>query len=223
MHAAEEYLFSRHSMYWQVYFHKTTRACEVLLKAVLTRAREVFEEGGALDIPPNLRFIYEMKTSHSPAWLDAFIGLDDTDLFHAIKLWRNASDETLRDLAHRFIDRRPYKALPLRDDDPEIIEAIREEVARAYGPRTRHYLHVDRPSDTAYDFYNPSARPRPGTPEIRVVTRPPDEWEEISVVAQTQAVRALSQEVTRAYVMVPEQCAAAARAIIESFARRGGS
>lgn len=214
MHAAEEYLFSRHSMYWQVYFHKTTRACEVLLKSVLQRAREVFGEKQAIELPRNLRFMFEMAASNTEAWLDAYLGLDDTDLFHAIKLWRSDSDETLADLAHRFIDRRPFKALPLLSDDPEVIAEIEAEVSRHYGPRTRYYMHVDRPSDTAYDFYTA----RPGTPVIRVLTEAPDGWEEISAVAQTQAVRALSREVTRAYVMLPDDCAAAARRIIDAHA-----
>ena len=217
-HAAEEYLFSRHSMYWQVYFHKTTRACEVLLKSVLQRAREVFaEQPDRLELPRTLRFMFEMTPPDTAEWLDAYLGTDDTDVFHAIKLWQYCDDATLSDLARRFIDRRPFKALPLTHDEGAVVDEITAEVHKAYGERTRYYVHLDRPSDTAYDFYTA----RPGTPVIRVLTQAPDGWEEISAVAQTQAVRALSREVTKAYVMVPESCAAASRRIIEAHARHG--
>lgn len=216
-HAAEEYLFSRHSMYWQVYFHKTTRACEVLLKNVLHRAREVFNEGrGRLELPRTLRFMFEMTSPNTPEWLEAYLGIDDTDVYHAIKLWQSSDDPTLADLSERFVDRRPYKALPLAHDDGGVVAEISAEVSKTYGDNTRYYVHVDRPSDTAYDFYTA----RPGTPVIRVLTQAPDGWEEISAVAQTQAVRALSREVTKAYVMVPESCAATARRIIDAHARQ---
>lgn len=219
MHAAEEYLFSRHSMYWQVYFHKTTRACEVLLKTVLARAREVHAEGGSIDIPANLRFMFESTPTQSHVWLDAYTDIDDADLLHAIKRWRASNDTTLSDLSARLIDRRPYKALPLpQDNDPGLVEDLRDIVRGEYGERTSHYFHVDRPSDTAYDFYTAS----PGTHVIRVLMQPPNHWEEISKVAQTQAVRALSQEVTRAYVMLPEQCAPAARRAIDAHAASCG-
>ncbi|HEY8498866.1 MAG TPA: HD domain-containing protein, partial [Limnochordales bacterium] len=42
---AEEYVLARHYMYWQVYFHKTTRAQDLVLRAAWQRARELFAAG----------------------------------------------------------------------------------------------------------------------------------------------------------------------------------
>lgn len=211
IHAAEEYIFSRYSMYWQVYFHKTIRSAEVLLKTVLRRAHEVaLHERHRLLVPPNMEFMYEPATARSPAeWLEAFVAVDDTDLYHAIKLWQKSGDGVLRDLADRFINRRFYKALPA-PDDAHRCEAVRDLVRSRHGEAVDYYFHLDHPTDAAYDYY----KAQEGKPVIRVVTRPPDGWEEISEVTQTQAVRALARIVTRAYLLVPEDCAEQAHVIV---------
>ena len=218
-HAAEEYLFSRHSMYWQVYFHKTTRACEVLLKSVLARARAVHAEGGHIEIPPDLQFMFDAWDPRSEEWLEAFIGIDDNDVYHAIKSWRRSNDPTLSDLSSRFIDRRPFKALALPCDDPALIDELRSVVETVHHSNTPWYFHVDRSSDTAYDLYTA----RPGTPAIRVLTLAPDTWQEITEVAQTRSLQALSEQVTRACVMVPESCVTQARQILERYRLEGTS
>jgi uncharacterized protein len=44
-HAAEEFLLARYFMYWNVYFHKATRAAEALLEGLLSRAVELHRSG----------------------------------------------------------------------------------------------------------------------------------------------------------------------------------
>lgn len=211
IHAAEEYIFSRYSMYWQVYFHKTIRCAEVLLKTVLRRAAQVARhERGLLLVPPTMEFMYEPAARIGPAeWLDAFVNVDDTDLYHAVKLWRSSGDAVLRDLADRFINRRFFKALPAPEDEQRCA-AVRDLVQRRHGSAVDYYFHLDHPTDTAYDYYMAEE----GKPAIRVVTHPPHGWEEISEVTQTQAVRALARIVTRAYLLVPEDCVEQAQALV---------
>ncbi|MBM3461203.1 MAG: HD domain-containing protein, partial [Armatimonadetes bacterium] len=172
IHVAEEYLFSRYSMYWQVYFHKTTRSCEIALRAVLARARDLFaSRPEALYIPPNLGFVFEPPLSgrsgakSKQEWLENFIQIDDTDFYHAIKLWRKSDDAILADLADRFINRRLLKTIPAPRESGRRA-AIRDLVAARMGAEAaRYYYHLDRPSDSAYDYYGP------GKTAIRVVTR----------------------------------------------------
>src|SRR5262249_37133305 len=45
--AAEAYVFARSRMYRTVYFHKTTRAAEVMLRLVLKRYKELLAEAGS--------------------------------------------------------------------------------------------------------------------------------------------------------------------------------
>lgn len=227
IHVAEEYVFARYSMYWQVYFHKTTRSCEMVLRSVLCRARDLMAtRPDAVYVPPSLTFIFEPDLAHSPeAWLAAFVELDDTDLYHAIKVWRHSADPILADLADRFINRRLFKTLRAPADAARR-QAIREVVERAYGAEAvGYYHHVDRPSDSAYDYYTAGA----DTAAIRVVLGPaprngasgaPVRWEEISRVTQTQAVQAIGQVVSRANVLVPEECLAQARALLDEDERR---
>jgi HD superfamily phosphohydrolase len=216
IHAAEEYLFSRYSMYWQVYFHKTTRSCEALLKAVLQRAHDLANESRArLYIPPNLEFMYEPPHARSPQqWLDAFLDIDDTDLTHAIKLWQRSEDKVLADLADRFINRRLFKAIPVPTEAASAgLDEVRRIVERAYGEAAPYYFHLDRPAGSAYDYYTAA----PDKPVIRVLTGASgQQWEEISQVTQTQAVRALGQVVTRACVLLPASCADDARRVLNA-------
>ena len=202
VHVVEEYLFSRYSMYWQIYFHKTTRACEMVLRSVLKRARDLFGHSPqSVYLPPNLRFIFETSLAKdTPAWLDAFLELDDTDLYHAIKLWRHSDDAILADLADRFVNRRLFKTLPA-PAQPERRSEIRQAIVDRVGEEAaRYYFHVDRFSDSAYGYFMSPHEKAP----IRIVTTqgPTPRWQEISQVTQTHAVLALGHIVSRSYVMV---------------------
>lgn len=193
LHAAEEYIFCRYFMYWQVYFHKTTRASEVLLRMILKRARERSERDfNSLYVPPNLKFMF----SPSEASLDAFIDIDDYDVFHTIKLWRHDDDPVLADLSTRLIERRLFKMVPCAQDD-ERIEKVRDLMQSRYGDQAQYHWHLDRPKDSAYDFY----RTGDGRGVIKVRTAP-GEWREISEVAMTGAIKALAQEVSKTYIVV---------------------
>ena len=52
MHAVEDYIVSRYQMYWQVYFHPTTRSAEVILRKIFERARNLFAEGYSFNQQP---------------------------------------------------------------------------------------------------------------------------------------------------------------------------
>ncbi len=148
----EEYLLARYFMYWQVYFHKTTRAQEVLFRRLLERVRDLTLDRGpeAAPVPPALRPFL----AGAPG-LGDLLAVDDVDVLHAVKIWTAAADQVLRDLAGRFLNRRllkPVFADPVDDAPPDAVEAVRELVGRR-GWDARYYFAIDRASDVAYDYY----------------------------------------------------------------------
>src|SRR5690606_11456945 len=97
LQAAEEYVLSRYFMYWRVYLHKTTRGQEVLLRAIVERAKT---HGPADPVTERLRRLWEGSGS-----LADFLSVDDTDLWVALKTWAHGLDPVLADLSRRFLSR----------------------------------------------------------------------------------------------------------------------
>ncbi|HEY4002358.1 MAG TPA: HD domain-containing protein [Candidatus Xenobia bacterium] len=199
VHAVEEYIFCRYFMYWQVYFHKTTRASEVLLRLVLRRARELAPH---IYLPPNLAFLFNAQSD----WIDAFVDIDDYDIFHCIKLWQREKDEVLSGLAEHFTHRRLFKMIPC--PDAEGVDRVRGLMDKRYGEMAGYYWHLDRPHDSAYDFY----RSGHGKDVIRVKSN--GGWAEISEAAMTGAIRALAQEVSKTWLCVAPECHADVLAVL---------
>ena len=196
--AVEEFLFSRYFMYWQVYLHRAVRSAELMLRLILERARELFnEDPSALWLPPNLEFLFRHDQAAPPpsseanpgGFLSNFLGLDDFDLFHAMKIWRNSNDPVLSDLSYRLLCRRLFKGVEL-SSRPELPGQLKKKAKARYGEQWRYYLQVDPLDSAAYGVY------RPGTDKpIRTVVPPAGGWQEISRATHSTAILGLSQQV----------------------------
>jgi hypothetical protein len=159
-------------------------------------------------VPPNLRFLFAGRDAAGPEFVDSFLQIDDFDFFCAIKLWRGSGDPILADLSRRFVERRPFKALP---HPPEaLMDAVREVVKRRMGPEWNWYLHEDTPSDQGFGVYEPGGAQAP----IRV--QGPGGWREISRATRTDAILALSRQVSLPYLMVAAECRDELVALVES-------
>ena len=203
--AVNGYIFSRYFTYWQVYLHQTVRANEVLLRTVLKRAKLLYSQDSAsLDLPKNLRFLFETSQepdTASPAFIDAYLDTDDYDFYHAIKLWCHADDEVLADLSQRFINRRIFKAFD-HPGEGKLFNRITKLVQNTYGDNWKWYIHEDTPSNKGYySLYEPGV-----TTPIRVLYDCPEGWREISQVSRTQAVTALAQTVRRPLLILTKEC-----------------
>ena len=149
--AIEEYVLARHYMYWQVYFHKTTRAYEVMLQKAFKRAKVLYENGRSDIFPGHLRVV----TKDTLAISD-FLLLDDTDIIYAIKVWSQDSDHILRDLCQRLLQRRLFKRV-LSTDEVDFMTMMQlwnskeiHGIVQRYGLDPEYYLAQDTPRDTPY-------------------------------------------------------------------------
>ncbi|MEY3843454.1 MAG: hypothetical protein RIR80_1026 [Bacteroidota bacterium] len=113
IYSIEKFLISRRLMYWQVYLHKTVIAAEQLLVKIFQRAKAIANKGVPLFASPsfNLLLANQISTAafyENELYLDAFMKLDDSDLFSAIKVWAEHEDPILAKLCKLLIDRKLF-------------------------------------------------------------------------------------------------------------------
>lgn len=153
IYAVEDYLQARYYMFRQVYFHRTLRAAETVLRSLLKRAIDVYAAGG--DAWHRTGSAFERILQRQRLSLSEHLSLDDSDVFFHIKQWQSSSDPILSDLAARFLDRRLFAAFDLDMPAAEVGSFVAEveSLAAARGFDTRYYVSEDETGDAAYNFY----------------------------------------------------------------------
>ena len=154
IYAVEDYLQARYYMFRQVYFHRTLRSAEAVLKSLIRRALRVFTDGGDVWFRPGTAFEKVLRGEHLT--LSEHLSLDDSDFFFYIKQWQASSDKVLADLSSRFLDRRLFKAFDLDMPLAEratFVENVRDVVA-GHGFDPDHYVIEDEAGNAAYNFYS---------------------------------------------------------------------
>jgi uncharacterized protein len=153
LYAVEEYLQARYYMFRQVYFHRTLRSAEAVLRSALRRALEITARGGDVWCAPGTAF--EKVLRRAPLALSDHIEMDDSDVIFHLKQWRQSSDPVLSDLSRRFVGRRLFKAIDLdmpEDERAGFVRAAREAVERR-GFDADYYFVEDHASDIPYYSY----------------------------------------------------------------------
>src|SRR5204863_8148763 len=85
VHAVEEYLQARYYMFRQVYFHRTLRSAEAVLRSALNRARLLIERGNlAFRMPGS---VFEKMLTGEQVNAGEYLQLDDTDVMFRLKEW----------------------------------------------------------------------------------------------------------------------------------------
>jgi HD superfamily phosphohydrolase len=217
IHSAEEFLLARYFMYWNVYFHKATRAIETVLDKMLHRAVSLVRSGRRDEVgflPPSMEPILAGRAMT----LSEYLLLDETDVLYAIKRWTQAQDPILRDLSDRFINRRLFTGIRLDERLHRVLERQAEiiEAVKAAGfAEADYYYHIDKTSNLAYSYY---VKPTEGgSPPIQVLvdwTKPPALRE---VTVMSDVLKSIATErVTRYVLFVPKEAADEVERILEN-------
>jgi HD superfamily phosphohydrolase len=153
LYAVEEYLQARYYMFRQVYFHRTLRSAEAVLRSILRRALRLLESGETVWRAPDTAF--EKVLRRKSLTLAEHLEIDDSDVIFHVKQWQRSADPILGELSRRFVGRRLFKAIDL--DMPvaersDFLSAARECVQRA-GFDPDYYFIEDRASDVPYYNY----------------------------------------------------------------------
>jgi HD superfamily phosphohydrolase len=149
-YAIEGYFMARYHLYLQLYYHRTVRAAEVLLRSALRRAKAVHNNGVELgNIPTGLKSLF---ASDNP--LDA-LRLTDHDIWAAFNVWSSESkDKVLQDLSRRMMHREPFKAIEVEGKDLQSfyetkLPSIKAAASNA-GFDPDYYVVVDTAKDQPY-------------------------------------------------------------------------
>jgi HD superfamily phosphohydrolase len=111
LYAVEEYLQARYHMFRQVYFHRTLRSAEVVLRSIIRRALKLFQDGDEVWHAKQTPF--EKILGREPLTITEHLQLDDSDFVFHVKQWQRSNDTILSELSHRFINRRLFKTIDL--------------------------------------------------------------------------------------------------------------
>jgi len=153
IYAVEDYLQARYYMFRQVYFHRTLRSAEAVLRSLVRRALHLFQNGNAVWFAENTPFEKILKGEKLN--LREHLQIDDSDVMFHIKQWQNSDDKILSDLAKRFLHRRLFKAFDLdmpEDERQNFLEKARQLVEDS-GFDTDYYFIEDTAGDVPYYFY----------------------------------------------------------------------
>ena len=138
IYSIEKFLISRRLMYWQVYLHKTVIAAEQLLVKIFQRAKDIANKGVPLFASPSFNLLLANKISteafyENELYLDAFMKLDDSDLFSAIKVWAEHEDPILAKLCKLLIDRKLF-TIEMQNEafTPKSIQAHKDKLTISF-------------------------------------------------------------------------------------------
>jgi HD superfamily phosphohydrolase len=151
--AVEDYLQARYYMFRQVYFHRTLRSAEAILRALIRRALELFSSGGDVWFAGGTAFENVLRGRRLT--LSEHLSIDDTDVLFHIKQWQHSTDPVLGDLASRFLHRRLFKGfdLDMPEAERETFMAAAKTLVEDAGLDPGYYLIEDTAGDVAHNFY----------------------------------------------------------------------
>jgi len=153
VYAVEDYLQARYYMFRQVYFHRTLRSAENVLRSLFRRALYLFQNDKQVWFARGTPF--EKILKNEKLSLREHLELDDSDVTFHIKQWEKSEDKILSDLAKRFLHRNLFKAFDLdmpEDERQEFLDKARRTVETA-GFDTDYYFIEDKAGDVPYYFY----------------------------------------------------------------------
>ncbi len=162
IYSIENYLTSRRLMYWQVYLHRTTVACEKILVNLLLRAKRLTQEGKEVFATPPLKYFLEHDVdrqhfeSHPEAY-ECYKMLDDNDIWSSIKIWALHDDTVLSRLAKDLLERRPFQVeISNEPFAPEKIEQLQHELATHFNVPFEDAAYFISANTIEKYMYNPA-------------------------------------------------------------------
>ena len=200
IYSLENYLTTRRLMYWQVYLHRTCVAYEKVLVNMLNRAKELVRSGHSLFAPPSLMYFLENEVDK--AWFDSheealsnYELLDDSDIWSAMKAWKQSDDKILSTLATDMLDRHIFKVevseeLPQEDHITQITQRIAEKMDISETDARRYMVSLNTIRKDMYNVDDDSIAILYKNGDIR----------DISEASELLNVQLLSKKITKYYL-----------------------
>ena len=183
-------------MYRTVYFHKTSRSAEVMLKLLFRRLKELMDAHTSLPgIPIGLAEAFSGRIS-----LTTYLDFDDHTISEMLKSCTRIEDEVVHRLADGLLNRRLYKALDVTEMPLASVLTFDErarEMLQRRGEDPRYCLVEDSASDTPYEPYHPDAE----KPDLQIyVENSEGRIVEISAISEALGLLMKTYTMMRYYV-----------------------
>ncbi len=203
IYSIENFLNARRLMYWQVYLHKTSVSAEKMLINLITRAKELVENGTELPASPALaRFLkhrYQITDfQQDPNVLETYGKLDDADIWGAIKYWQDNPDRILSLLSSMLLERRLFGIQltnePISKND---LKQLRHNIAESYGLFRSESRYLLSHGDVTNKAYIAEGQ------KIYILTKK-GEVLDIAEAADLPNIKAMSKIVKKYYLCSPK-------------------
>jgi hypothetical protein len=161
IYSIENFLSSRRLMYWQVYLHKTTVGTEKLLIQVIKRAKFLAKAGVLKTRNDALKLFLQDDFSYqdferNKKLLDAYLSLDDYDIWGSVKIWQYHPDKVLSELSRMLIERDLFRVLMQNTPiDPFLKDSLLNKICKRFSLNQdeAEYMVVDGfMSNAAYEM-----------------------------------------------------------------------
>ena len=161
IYSIENFLTTRRLMYWQVYLHRTAVGYEKILVNTLLRAKDLVRSGKEIFAASALA--YFLGNEVNAAWfathddaLQMYADLDDSDIWSALKVWKNSDDIILSTLATDMLDRHLF-TVEVSEEPPaeEYLQSIRDHIALQMGIPVEDTRYLMTLTEIGKDMYNP--------------------------------------------------------------------
>ena len=148
VHSVEDYIMARYHMYWQVYYHPTSRSIEAILYAFFNRMRDlIVKDPKYLDMYPMFQFL---KPDHEIT-LKEHYRLDESSCFYGFQCASDDEDKILSDLAVRILERKLFDYADFSSsDDYDLMK--QRLIDLGFDPT--YYLYMDKAEKRPYSPYN---------------------------------------------------------------------
>jgi HD superfamily phosphohydrolase len=155
--AIESYVFARFHMYQSVYYHKATRAAEVMLRLLFKRVKELLSDDAKKMLvpasPPLVRRAFEEQLG-----LQEYLALDEAQVISFFGECTSSDDQVLKQLSGSLLRRRLYKAIDATGIDAAQVATFyssANELVRAKGYPLEYSFVDDSALDRPYKPYRP--------------------------------------------------------------------
>jgi len=199
----ESFLHARRLMYWQVYLHKTSVSAERMLVNLIRRAQYLSHADDSLPASEPLKVFLKQnyslaEFSTQPDLLETFGQLDDSDIWGAIKLWRDHPDEILSGLCNRLLIRELFQ-ISLRVDPitKTEIEKVRQAVHQSFGILRKDANYLFSYGTVTNEAYITGGQP------INILTKS-GQVIDIVEASDLPTIRAMSKIVEKNYLCWPK-------------------
>ena len=144
--AIENYILARYHMYWQVYYHPTSRSYEQLLISIFRRMKDLYLDGYDFGEIRYLEPFLKGKVN-----VVDYINLDENIVLYYFRFLSEGKDKILADLCNRFLNRKLFIYRDLNNSDEKLKMMARYE-KKGYDPR--YYVVSDDQSQSPYLYYD---------------------------------------------------------------------